>query len=143
MISLPTLSLVVAAAFTVPPADDDILDKTRKALLLRSELLRRLELRIGLGPLGSDARFELQFAYDPTNKITVRHSQHVKLSNLGMRGFGGGGREGMGPGPQSGGGIGVKIATAWRKHEWGLSFEESFFTGAPEPTPPKRRTWLC
>ena len=37
MISLPTLSLVVAAAFTVPPADDDILEKIRKALLLRAE----------------------------------------------------------------------------------------------------------
>ncbi len=262
MISLPTLSLVVAAAFAVPPADDDILEKARKALLLRSELLRdysvevtsqsvietprgtretevrerqyyggadefrrevlrmkqdgaivnpatagrgggrrglggfgqqlqrrdpltlegffrqaslvgiseiesrqamqiklkpkiqglqvknaqlwvdpetgmplRLELRIGLGPLGSAARLELQLADDPEKGITVRHSQHLVLPNLGFRGLGGGGRQGMGPDPQPGGGVGINIATAWRKHEWGLSFEESFFTEAPEPTP--------
>ena len=46
MISLPTLSLVVAAAFAVPPADDDILEKARKALLLRSELLRDYSVEV-------------------------------------------------------------------------------------------------
>ncbi len=93
----------------------------------------RLELRIGAGPLGSDAHLELQFAYDPRSKITVRRSQHLSLS---MRGFGGGGgRAGMGQGPQSGVGIDLKTATAWRKHEWGLSFEENFFSEAPDPSP--------
>ena len=96
----------------------------------------RLELRIGLGPLGSDARLELQFAYDPKSEITVRHGQHLNLSNLGMRGFGGGGgRSGLGQGPQSGSGIGIKIATVWRKHEWELSFEEDFFAEVSEPNP--------
>ncbi len=93
----------------------------------------RLELRIGLGPLGSDASLNLQFAYDPKIEVTVRHSQQFEIS-LGFGGLRGGGRGGMGQGPGAGGGIGIKIATAWRKHEWGLSFEESFFTEATEPS---------
>ena len=39
MIALPALLLATAAVSAGPPADDDILEKARKALLLRSELL--------------------------------------------------------------------------------------------------------
>ena len=46
MISLPTLALVVAVALAVPPADDDILEKARKALNLRSELLRDYSVQV-------------------------------------------------------------------------------------------------